>query len=148
VLPYHCMHRRWLGYKGNILSSLFLASRANGFSYKAKFRKGIDRRNKETEINIALIPSFSSIGQICPWSWGVGKVLKKNPLSLEGWNSLEKELVVVKQVSQLLIQSWDLSCNKSFIGSSSYFRYIIFSSQPLWNNGQASPYFRLVVILP
>jgi hypothetical protein len=64
------MHRRWLGYKGNILSSLFLASRANGFSYKAKFRKGIDRRNKETEINIALIPSFSSIEQICPWSWG------------------------------------------------------------------------------
>lgn len=46
-----------VGLHGNICRRC-LASRANGFSYKAKFRKGIDRRNKETEINKNLSHTF------------------------------------------------------------------------------------------
>jgi len=76
LLLYHCIYRRWLGYKAIFIVVVWRIGRI-AFSYKAKSRKGTDRRNKETEINISLIPLFSAV----LLNHKMGKVLSR----LEGW---------------------------------------------------------------
>lgn len=102
-------------------------------------RGQIGEAKKQKSTKISLIPSISSIffsaGQVTT----VARVLEKKR---------QLAMITVKQVCfSSQNPKLGLSCNKSSFDSSSCFRYIIFSSQPLQNNGQASSYFRLVVIL-